>query len=192
MVKNAATTLAKKLPSLLPELLVISGTLLVIFSAAHNLLRLRSLTLDRQTLETYLKTQPSQATKVIPQHIYIKWFVDVAIESEVYVEGKWTVSPNSASYLIASAEPGKPGNLILYGHNKRSILGNIRALKGNETIELTLSDGNKKLYKIASLNEVNVSDTKLLQPTDTEVLTIYTCSGIMDSRRFVVRAVPVI
>lgn len=192
MVKNAATTLAKKLPSLLPELLVISGTLLVIFSAAHNLLRLRSLTLDRQTLETYLKTQPSQATKAIPQHIYIKWFVDVAIESEVYVEGKWTVSPNSASYLIASAEPGKPGNLILYGHNKRSILGNIRALKGNETIELTLSDGNKKLYKIASLNEVNVSDTKLLQPTDTEVLTIYTCSGIMDSRRFVVRAVPVI
>lgn len=192
MVKNASKP---RKPSrsrgFVPELLIFFGALLVTVSTAHNILRLRSLRLDRQTVEAYQSTNQPLKERVIPTHIFIKWFVDVNIEPEVYQNGSWTVSEDKASYLLASAEPGSLGNLILYGHNKRSILGNIRALTGRELIELTLSNGEKKTYKIESLKEVNPKDTKLLSPTTTEVLTIYTCSGILDSQRFVVRAVPI-
>jgi sortase A len=130
-------------------------------------------------------------TLSFPTHIYIKWFVDTDIEPEVYVNDKWTISENTASFLTTSAKIGEKGNTILYGHNKRTIMGNIRALKGNEIIEITTKDGQKKEYRIVSRQEVSPTDTRLLQPTSDEVLTLYTCSGFMDSKRFVVQAVPI-
>ncbi len=190
MAKNANKSLTHRIHSFIPEILLVFGIVLVATSITHNLLRLRSLRMDRHTVETYIAAQPVRQDKPIPSHIFIKWFVDVDIEPEVYQEREWTISENAASYLVDSAKPGELGNLILYGHNKRSILGNIRALKGGEIIELTLSDGSKKMYKVESLHEVNPRDTKLLSSIDSEVLTIYTCSGLLDSLRFVVRATP--
>lgn len=190
MAKNANKPPAPRIRSFIPEILLILGVALVAISITHNLLRLRSLRMDRHTVETYLATQPVRQDKPIPTHIFIQWFVDVDIEKEIYQEGKWTISESAAAYLVASAAPGEPGNIIVYGHNKRAILGNIRALKGEETIELSLSDGSKKMYQVESLHEVDPDDTELLAPTSTETLTIYTCSGLLDSRRFVVRAIP--
>lgn len=182
---------ARKNKSLLPGLLFIVGTIFVGISTVHNLLRLRSLKLDRITVASYQQATPPQAVKKpIPTHIFIQWFVNTGIEEEVYVGGKWTVSETQASYLSSSGKPGETGNLILYGHNKRSILGNLRALKGGEIIELTLDDDTTKRYRVESLKQVDPRNTELLRPTDTEVLTLYTCSGFMDSQRFVVRATP--
>ena len=191
MARNASKKRkVSKSRGFIPELLIFFGVLLVTFSSLHNIIRLRSLRLDRQTVETYQAINQPLKKRVIPTHIIIKWFVDVEIEPQVYKNGNWTISSDKASYLLDSAEPGTMGNLILYGHNKRTILGNIRALTGKELIELTLSNGERKIYKIESLKEVDPKDTQLLRPTTDEVLTIYTCSGIFDSRRFVIKAIP--
>lgn len=190
MTKNA-----QRSKSYLPEILLFVGITLVVISTVHNVLRLQSLRLDQQTVAAYVDKSAgdSQVAPVlpIPTHIFIKWYVDVAIEPSVYQRDHWTISDSAGSYLLASAKPGEGGNIIVYGHNKRSILGNIRALKGYETISLGLSDGTTRDYKVASMSEVSPKDTRLLQPTNQEVLTIYTCSGLLDSRRFVVRAIPV-
>ncbi len=192
MVKRKITKLSNNRKKYLPEILLSLGVFLVIIASLHNILRVRSLRMDRQVVQEYLSApQATKAAPNYPTHITIPWYVDVDIEPQVYHDGQWTVSQNQASYLTASALPGEDGNTIIYGHNKRGILGNIRALSGYEKITLTLTDGTLKVYQVQSMKEVAPNDTRLLSPTETETLTIYTCAGLLDSQRFVVRALPV-
>ncbi len=175
-----------------PEILIVVGILFIGISLGHSYLRDRALRMDQALVDTYMSNQPSVTQSPnYPTHITIPWYVDVDIDAQIYQNGEWTVSPDHGSYLTASALPGSPGNIIIYGHNKRTIMGNIRALKGYEKITLTLADGTSKLYQAQSMKEVSPTQTDLLKQTDSEVLTLYTCSGLMDARRFVVRAIPV-
>ncbi len=175
--------------SYLPEILIIFGIGMVTVSTVHNIVRFRALSIDKKIVAEY-HAAPAVAPLPVPTHIFIKWFVDVDIEKEVYTDNHWTISPDKASYLAQSARPSTDGNMIIYGHNLRTVLGNIRALKGNETIVLTLSDGTTRSYKIVSMQQVDPANTKLLSPTNTETLTLYTCAGFLDSQRFVVVAKP--
>lgn len=171
----------------LPQVLVGVGILLILVSSAHRVLRNRALSMDKQTVAELTQKLP---TKTVPKptHILIPWFLDVDIEEEVFDGANWTVSENKASHLAQSANPGESGNIIIYGHNKREILGNIRALKGGEKVTIKTDDGKEHLYKVQSWYEVNPDNMKYLQPTEGETLTMYTCSGLLDSKRFVVRA----
>lgn len=187
--------MAKRNPSiskkLVPEILIITGIVLTSLSIGHRLLRSRALAMSESVVSQYLASSPLPTSPTYPTHISIPWFVDVAIDPQPFVSGEWSISENHVSYLVDSALPGEPGNIILYGHNKRTILGNIRALKGYEKITLTLSDGTTRVYQVESLQQVSPNQTQLLAPTDKETLTLYTCSGFMDSQRFVVRAKPI-
>lgn len=173
-----------------PETLIVSGLLLFSVSLVHNYLRLRSLTLDAQTVQAYLDTVLPQSPS--PTHIFIPWNTDADITPGIYQNGNWTVSPDQVTHLTSSAMPGQAGNIILYGHNKREILGNIRVLKGGEPITLTLSDGSVRQYLVESAVEVAPTQASLLLPTPDETLTLFTCSGPLDSRRYVVRATPLV
>lgn len=187
MAKNQRNALKRYLP----ELLLVGGILLVVISTSHRLLRARSLSVSEAVVSEYIEQQVvSDNPRIYPTHIEIPWYIDVAIDPHTYSAGEWTVSENHASYLTDSAIPGEPGNIIIYGHNKREIMGNLRALKGHEQITLTLSDGSKKQYQVESIKQVSPTQTDLLTQTDSEVLTLYTCSGFLDSQRFVVRAKP--
>lgn len=192
MVAAKKKSKSSRLPRYLPEFLLVTGTILVVISTLHRVLRLRSLTLDSQTVSAYQTIQANESkTKALPPHpvhIYIPWFVDVGVSDQLYQNGDWTISNDSASYLVSSAKPTEPGNIIIYGHNTREILGNIRALKGSEKITLSLSDGTKRDYRVTTITEVSPDEVSLLLPTDQETLTLYTCSGFMDSQRFVVQA----
>ena len=160
-------------------------------SVTHNILKFNALSIDRQTVEKYATAVPPADISTIPTHITIPWNTDADIAPGVYEESSWTVSPDHVTYLMSSARPGSPGNIIIYGHNKRNILGNIRVLKGGEIVTIGLSDGTEKKYRVTQVHEVKPIDTSLLSPTDTEVLTMFTCSGPLDSLRFVVRAEPI-
>lgn len=166
------------------------GIVLIIISGTHRYLRNRALLMDQNMVSQFEQRIPIKGLPK-PVHIYAQWFLDTDIEEEVFADNKWTVSEVEASHLAQSAVPGEKGNIIIYGHNKREILGNIRAFKGSETITIKTSDGLEHQYKISKLLETDPNDVKYLEPTDSEVLTIYTCSGLMDSKRFIVRAEPV-
>lgn len=188
MVKSLRKIVAKHYP----ELLIGLGLFLFSISLIHNLIRIRTLRIDEATVQSLL-SQPSNAQNSpnYPIHIEIPWYVNVGISPQIYQNGSWTISPSDASYLTASSLPGQKGNIIIYGHNKREILGNLRALKGYEKIKLTMSDGTTRSYQIKSLHQVAPTQTELLSPTKEETLTLYTCSGLFDSQRFVVRATPI-
>ena len=174
-------------------LLILSGAFFVSLSTTHFFFRRRALSLDRQTIQAYIAQIPVNDPRedLLPKHIYSQYFLDIAIEPQVYENGRWTIAENAASYLVSSARPSESGNIILYGHNKRSNLGNIRAYQGGELIILTLANGNQRRYRVHSFVQVNPSDTRKLLPTSQETLTLYTCAGPLDSERFVVTAYPV-
>lgn len=164
------------------------GILLMSYAVLHVILHNRAVRLAR---EQVLAFEPQTVTRpAVPTHIYIQWFVDTDIEPMPLINNVWGVSPNKATYLSQSARPGENGNIILYGHNTREILGNIRALQGGEHISITTSDGKTHGYTVSVMKEVDRTDVSMLVPTDTETLTIYTCSGPLDSRRFFIIAVP--
>lgn len=178
----------------LGSLLILSGVFFVSLSTLHRYFRWTSLRLDRQTVQAYLdqeaQSTPADPTLRYPVRIFIPGLIDLGIEPHVYAEGEWTISTNQASYLTASARPGESGNIIIYGHNKWPIFGKLTSLQGQEIITLYLQDGSERQYQIESLAEVAPTQTELLQPTATEVLTVYTCTGWLDSRRLVIRAHP--
>ena len=104
--------------------------------------------------------------------------------------GAWTVSATSANHVIQSALPGENGNIIIYGHNLNTIFGYLMNIQVGSIVNLRNSDGSLHIYTVTSTEYVNPNQTELLAPTTNEVLTLYTCTGLLDSLRFVVRAVP--
>lgn len=187
VLRKAFLKKASSKRSRIPEALMVLGAFLMLVSGVHGYLYNRALSFGEDLVETYVQeVQRSPA----PVHIFIQWFVDVPVSEEAFADGKWGISDTEASHLVQSANPGENGNIIIYGHNTRQILGNIRALKGSERIHVTTSDGADHVYVVQTIKEVDPNQTEFLEPTDTEVLTLYTCSGLFDSKRFIVRAVP--
>lgn len=172
-------------------LLLVAGAFLMFLSGIHWFLKYQALSLDSQLVAQHQQISTDN-TQLTPTHVYIQWFVDTPISEQVLENNNWTISETEASYLKQSAKPGKNGNIIIYGHNTRKIMGNIRALKGNERITLTTKNGATHQYKITLITEVEPNQTEYLLPTEEETLTLYTCSGFMDRKRFIVQAKPIV
>lgn len=181
----------KKIKKQIPEILIILGIFCIFISGFYWIGRAKALRMEQQLLAEYndfsnqLPTRPSR-----PKHIFIKWFIDSDIETQIFSNDNWTISGDKTSYLDQSARPQESGNIILYGHNTKKILGNIRALKGGEEVVVTTEDGQTHLYQVSEIHEVEPNQTEYLEPTSREVLTMYTCSGFLDQKRFIVRATP--
>ena len=90
---------------------------------------------------------------------YIKIYpigVDVGIKETVIKDGVWVIQPNEASYLVTSAGIEDKGNIIIYGHNKDSILGPIRYIKTGAKIDLKGSDGKTYFYEVVKTDTVSI------------------------------------
>lgn len=116
--------------------------------------------------------------------------IDLTVEPGNIKEGVWEISPDKATFLSSSAVPGT-GNTVIYGHNKKAILGNLPYVGNNQEIILKTKSGKLLTYKVTKKYWVDPSRVDLVSPSDTEELTLYTCTGFADSKRFVVKALPV-
>jgi LPXTG-site transpeptidase (sortase) family protein len=114
--------------------------------------------------------------------------VDVSVQRSQVKDGIWQVFPDSASYLESSARIGEGGNIIIYGHNKDRILGPIRWAKEGTLFELFDNEGQKYIYEVFKVDIVSPDNLTYILPTSEETLTLYTCTGFLDSKRFVVVA----
>lgn len=105
--------------------------------------------------------------------------------------GVWQTSEVDANHLNQSAYPGDGGNIVIYGHNKNSIFGPIRWLEKGAEIEVTDEKGIKHTYRVIETTEVSPDNIQFVLPKSEEILTLYTCTGLFDSKRFIVVARPV-
>lgn len=100
----------------------------------------------------------------------------------------WETTDKGVSYLTSSGIPGERGNAVFYGHNLPYLLGDLDSVTIGSYIFFDLGDLRSVRYQVVEKKVVKPSDTSILAPTKDSILTLYTCTGFLDSERLVVIA----
>ncbi len=137
-----------------------------------------------------LPGQFDSASESLPAELIIpSQNIDLKVFPARYINGRWDTTTRGASYLLSSARPGLFGNSVFYGHDWTSLLGKITGMKNGDLIRVKMANG--------SIKDFSVTGTKVVAPDDQSVLsqnvagptlTVYTCTGFLDTQRFVVVA----
>lgn len=128
-------------------------------------------------------------TAYFPKSITIPQIgVDLPIIPAQIVNKTWETTAHGVSYLRSSPVPGEKGNSILYGHNWESLLGSLRFVKPGQSITIEYTNGMKRRFVIQTMANVNPNQVEVLRPSTDKRITLYTCTGFMDSQRLVVVA----
>lgn len=139
------------------------------------------------------ETTTTQKRAALPLNITIEAAnINLPIKESNIIDGVWEISETGASFLSTSARPSENGNIVIYGHNKKHLFGGLigKNLVGS-IVEIKLMNGDIYKYQITETKTVSPTDIEEVLPTETEVLTLYTCTGLLDSKRLIIKALPV-
>lgn len=135
--------------------------------------------------------QDTSAKLVIPRRMFIP-----SLEKTLSVfparisHNVWETTDKGVSYLITSASPGEKGNAIFYGHNFTNLLGDLKDITIGSMIMIEETDGSTKHFTVTDKKIVDPTDISIIKETNDSQLTLYTCTGFLDSKRLVVIAKP--
>jgi len=101
----------------------------------------------------------------------------------------WPTSTSGAEYLTSSPLPGSMGNSIIYAHDWVSLFGPLRSAKVGQKVVVTYPDKTKKTFVIAYTTIVPSNQASILASSTDKRITLYTCTGFLDSQRFVAVAI---
>ncbi len=110
------------------------------------------------------------------------------VEDGTYTKGRWTVSQNGVSFYKESALPGTRGNTVLYGHDRKDVLGDIYGIRSGDQIQVRMDNSDVVNYVVYETKTIKPTDVSILNQTNEPRLTLYTCAGFLDTARFVVLA----
>lgn len=117
--------------------------------------------------------------------------VDVPITFSRLVKGVWQTSKTTASFGEGSAFPGTSGNSVIFAHAKKGLFLPLRTITKNTKIYLLTARG-WYAYQVRETTLVNPKETIAVKQTDDETLTLFTCTGFLDSKRLIVVAKPIL
>mgnify|MGYP001582109046 CR=1 FL=1 len=169
----------------LSNVLIVAGMVLLIMASYMIYLRYSPKKLAfAQTPEVVVSHQ-----SVTPVRLIIPAAdIDTPIIPNKIENNKWPTSNDGILYLSTSSTPGEQGNSVFYGHNWSGILGNLpQVIPGNE-IRIKMSDGSTQEFIVEYTDVVEPTLTAIINQTSDSRITIYTCTGFFDSKRFVVVA----
>lgn len=170
-------------------ILLFSGVTLLIFGAYLLYLRQSPKTLTFKSIPQSTNSLSFSA----PQSLEVPSIsVKLPVIPAVHKGNNWETTHHGVSYLSTSAVPGQKGNSVFYGHNWEGLLANLYKVKPGEKVLITMQDGTRKVFEIEYTAIVNPSDTYIIENTQDSRITLYTCAGFLDSKRFVVVAKPTI
>ena len=171
----------------LPYILIFLGFALISFGGI-NYYRVRILSFSKVPEAAAKSTENSD----IPVEIIIPSVeIDLPVEAGQIKDGVWLTSDSAATFLNTSTVPGSGGNTVIYGHNKKMILGNLPYLSLGQKIIVKTQSGKIHTYEVFQKDFVGPDRVDLVSPTSSAELTVYTCWGLFDSQRVVVKARPV-
>ena len=177
--------------NVIAQSLIVAGLLLVALSILLTLSRFNPRRLS-------FKSQPQieESTKnnhgALPKYITIAGTsISLPIIPSTIEDQTWETTEEGVSYLTMSPVPGEKGNSILYGHNWTDLLGPLTEVKPGQTIRIRYEDDSQKTFMVENTATVSPNDTSILMASAEPMMTIYTCTGLFDSKRFVVTARPI-
>lgn len=115
-----------------------------------------------------------------PEELIIKSLnIDLPVYKANYKNGKWETINNGVSY----------NNRVFYGHNWPNLLGKITNIKPNQKIQVIYNNKKIKDFSVFSTSIITSANSNILERNlDNSIITVYTCTGFLDSKRFVVLA----
>lgn len=116
--------------------------------------------------------------------------INLPVESQEIKSSIWPETDRGVTFVKGTAIPGSIGNSIFYGHNWASLLGRLPGAKIGDEVVITMDNGTIKTFVITKTKIVSPNDTEVLDDTSFSRLTLYTCTGFLDSKRFVAFAQP--
>lgn len=171
------------------KLLIASGIVLLCFSAYSYYQRL---TPKRLEFIGYRNEQSARNLDTNAVGIIInKINLSLPLYEASIKNGVWEASTLGVSHLSTTPTPGNPGNSVLYGHNWPNLLGGLVNIQPGDIITIYFDNGGLEDFRVQLTQEVMSSQVSVLDQTDEPRITLYTCSGFLDSKRFVVIASPV-
>ena len=117
--------------------------------------------------------------------------VNLPVIPSLIENNTWQTTSRGVSFLQTSPIPGEKGNSVMYGHNWTSLLGRLPQVKPGDKVNIVMDNGSQKEFKVEYTAIVNPDQTYIIDKTEDSRLTIYTCIGFLDSKRFVVVAKPI-
>jgi LPXTG-site transpeptidase (sortase) family protein len=174
----------------LAKLLIILGAITIIFSGYLYWQRTspQRLTFNLGLIPNTVASASASAS--MPVEIIIPAInLDLPVIPANLRDKYWDATTKGVSYLSSSPIPGTKGNSILYGHDWPNLLGNIHKLKPGQTISIKSANRKVNDFIIHTTAIVSPDDVSILAPSENAKITLYTCMGFFDDRRFVVTAV---
>lgn len=98
---------------------------------------------------------------------------------------QWETTDKGASYLTSSPVPGETGNSIIYGHNWPVLFGNLTKTHPGQHVEIVYNDDSRATFVIEYTALVPPTDSSILTASTDKRITLYTCAGWFDDKRFV-------
>jgi len=142
--------------------------------------------IDEKFLEEKKATAKAQQS---PNRIVIPSLnINLPVKEAKIVSGFWEVFPDSAGFGLGSAYPDETGNTVIFAHARQGLFLPLKEIKTGESVLVLTADAWYS-YTVAEIKEVLPSQTEVIGPTDSSILTLYTCSGYADSKRLIVTAV---
>jgi LPXTG-site transpeptidase (sortase) family protein len=115
--------------------------------------------------------------------------LDLPVVEANVVGGYWELSDTSASHGVGSASPGEMGNTVIFAHAREGLFGPLRSITIGDMVYIMTKDRWER-YRVTETKLVDEGQTEVIAPTPDETLTLYTCSGFLDSKRLIVIAKP--
>lgn len=132
------------------------------------------------------KTQyKEQALRIVIPNIGI----DLPIIEANIVNGYWELSETTASHGMGSANPGEMGNTVIFAHARDGLFLPLRNIKKDHKVYV-LTQSSWQRYKVVEIKEVSPDKVEVIQPSKDERITLFTCSGFLDSKRLIVVGIP--
>jgi LPXTG-site transpeptidase (sortase) family protein len=173
---------------LLSRLFILVGILLYAFAVYQIVLHEnpKRLAFDNYTYGSNKNVN----NKNLPTEITIKDLgIDLPVYPAIVTNNQWQTTTAGASYLTSSPLPGTKGNSVVYAHNWRSLFGPLVNARVGEKVTVTYPNKTKKTFVIAYTSVVSPTQSTILAPSNDKRITLYTCTGILDSKRFVAVAI---
>lgn len=146
---------------------------------------------NRLAFNQYTPAKVAQAKQTsTPQRIVISDLdINLPVVPAKITQNNWETTNDGASYLSSSPMPGQKGNSVIYAHNWASLFGNLVNAKPGQKVDVVYADGSKKKFFIEYTSTVSPNEASILAPSTDKRITLYTCTGLFDSKRFVVVAI---
>jgi LPXTG-site transpeptidase (sortase) family protein len=116
--------------------------------------------------------------------------INLLVETQEVNTSVWPETDRGVTFVKGSATPGQIGNSIFYGHNWTNLLGRLPGARIGDEVTITMDSGIVKTFVITKTKVVSPNDTEVLDDTNFSRITLYTCTGFLDSKRFVAFAQP--